>query len=108
MVRLLLIFIIGSMVALVLAVFVNIGMGLLILALLHVLLTSIVIRPGIGELVFGISMAQGTKEKLTKLGNSFHYRLFWVVTNLVYCGLAVFIMLYDFKFIDLFKRWSSS
>ena len=104
MVRFILTLIIGSIIALILAIFVNIGIGLFIIALLHILLTSIVIKPRIGELVLGISIAQRTQEKLIKLGSSLHYRLYWVVTNLVYCGISVFLMLHDFRFIDLFKR----
>ena len=103
-VRFLLILIIGNMIALVLAIFANIGMGLLIIALLHILLTSIVIKPRVGELVLGISIAQSTKEKSIRIGRSLHYRLYWIVTNLAYCGISIFLMLHDFKFIDLFTR----
>jgi hypothetical protein len=103
MLRFSLVLIIGNIIALILAIFVNIGMGLLIIALFHVLLSSIVIKPRIGELVLGISIAQRTKENFIRIGSSLHYRLYWLVMNLVYCGASVFLLLHDFKFIDLFK-----
>ena len=98
--RLVLIFILGNFVALALAIFVNIGLGLLILALLHALLSSIVIRPGVGEIVFGLSYPQSTQEKLMRIGHSMHYKLYWVVMNLFWFGAAIFVIILGFRFID--------
>ncbi len=102
--RFLLVLILGNMVALTIVFFVNFGMGLLLVALLHILLSSVVIKPRVGELLLGMSISEGTKEKLVRIGCSWHYRLYWVIMNLTFCGISVFLMLHDFKFIDLFTR----
>lgn len=94
----------GNIVALALAIFVNFGMGLVIVALFHLLLSSVVIKPRIGELLLGRPVSQTTMEKLMKVGYSFHYRLYWIWSNLFYLGISIFLMFHSFKVINLLKR----
>ncbi|OGO23793.1 MAG: hypothetical protein A2144_09065 [Chloroflexi bacterium RBG_16_50_9] len=88
---------------LVTAFYVNFGIAMLIFALWHITFSTIVFRPQIGEWISGRKYDDKVKAQLAQRASSTLFKIWWIVTNIAWIGIAVFIISLNFRLIDLIR-----
>ncbi len=79
--RIALLLIINLVISPIVAFFVNLGLGILIFAVTHAVITFIPFRPRMGEYVLHTKIKPETQDRLSSVSSKLHYKMYWIIMN---------------------------
>lgn len=100
--RFLMIWIPFLLIGFILLFFAGVAYLLLWILLFHLIITSAVFIPGIGQFMVGKHIYQMSHEPLIKMGKSRRYKIYWVVSNMFWIAATTISFNYNLRVIDFF------